>query len=66
MLAMEFWGMIAVFWLIWLANMGGLGGAGFVFPISMLFFKFDAKNAIGLSNFSIWLSSFLRYLIFIK
>ena len=23
---MEFWGMIAVFWTLWVANMGGIGG----------------------------------------
>jgi len=34
-----------------------------VLPISMIFFKFDAKNAIALSNFSIFLSSGSRYLI---
>ena len=34
-----------------------------VVPISMFFFKFDAKNAIALSNFSIFLSSMIRYLL---
>lgn len=45
------------------ANMGGVGGGGMVLPISMIFFKFDAKNAIALSNFSIFLSSGVRYFI---
>lgn len=41
--------------------MGGIGGGGVVVPIAMLFFKFDAKNAIALSNFSIFLSSLIRF-----
>ena len=59
----ELWGMLVVFACLWLANMGGVGGGGMVVPISMLFFKFDAKNAIALSNFSIFLSSAIRYLL---
>jgi uncharacterized membrane protein YfcA len=59
----ELWGMIVVFGCLWLANMGGVGGGGMVVPIAMLFFKFDAKNAIALSNFSIFLSSAIRYLL---
>lgn len=42
--------------------MAGIGGGGVVVPISMIFFQFDAKNAIALSNFSIFLSSFIRFL----
>lgn len=41
--------------------MGGIGGGGVVVPIAMLFFQFDAKNAIALSNFSIFLSSLIRF-----
>jgi len=32
----------------------------------IIFFKFDAKNAVALSNFSIFLSSLMRWLIFLK
>ena len=39
-----------------------MGGGGVVLPIAMLFFQFDAKNAIALSNFSIFLSSLIRFL----
>lgn len=60
---MEFWGMIAVFWMIWVANMGGIGGGGTLVPICILFFKLDAANAVPLSNFSIFLSSGQRYLL---
>jgi len=55
--------MWAVMITLWQANVGGVGGGGMVLPIAMIFFKFDAKNAIALSNFSIFLSSGARYLI---
>jgi hypothetical protein len=32
-------------------------------PISIIFFRFDPKNAIALSNFSIFLSSIIRFLL---
>ena len=41
--------------------MGGAGGGGVVVPITMLCLKFDAKNAIALSNISIFLSSLMRF-----
>ena len=43
--------------------MGGLGGGGIVLPICLLFFKFDPKNSIALSNFSIFLASVLIYFL---
>ena len=43
--------------MLWLANTAGVGGAGMVVPIAIIFMKFDAKNAIALSNFSISISS---------
>jgi uncharacterized membrane protein YfcA len=52
-----------VIFVIVIANIGGLGGGGIVLPVSMLFFQFDAKNAISLSNFSVCISSGLVYLI---
>lgn len=55
--------MIAVFWMIWVANMGGIGGGGTLVPICIFFFKLDAANAVPLSNFSIFLSSGQRYLL---
>ena len=66
MKGMEFWGLTFVFWFLWYANMGGVGGGGIVLPIAVIFFKFDSKNAIALSNFSIFLSSLIRYILFIK
>ena len=63
MKTMEFWGMVVCFFVLWVANMGGVGGAGMLVPIIVLFFKFDFKNSIALSNFSIFLSSLLRYIL---
>jgi len=54
---MEFWGFVACFAILWAANMGGVGGAGMLVPIVFLYLKFDTRNAIALSNFSIFLSS---------
>ena len=63
MLQSEYWGMIAVFAALWFANMGGISGGGIVVPIAIGFFKFDPKNAIALSNFSICIGSILRFLL---
>jgi uncharacterized membrane protein YfcA len=63
MLQLEYWGMIAVFAALWFANMGGISGGGIVVPIAIGFFKFDPKNAIALSNFSICIGSILRFLL---
>jgi hypothetical protein len=59
----EYWGLIVTYFIIWIANVGGTGGAGMLIPIIVLFMKFDTKNSIALSNFSIFLSSTQRYLL---
>jgi uncharacterized membrane protein YfcA len=59
----EFWGMVMVFAVLWVANMGGIGGGGMLVPVCMIFFRFNATNAIPLSNFSIFLSSVQRCLL---
>ena len=46
-----------------LANIGGVGGAGVQLPIIIAFMKMSVKNAVPLSNFSIFVSSTLRYFI---
>ena len=57
---LEFWGFIVTFIVLWITNIGGMGGGGMVVPISLLFFKFDAKNAVTVSNFSSFISSAQR------
>jgi len=49
--------------LLMTANIGGVGGGGIVVPIGIGLFKFDAKNAIAISNASICSSSIIRFLI---
>ena len=63
MKGLEFWGMIATFFMLWIANMGGIGGGGTLVPICILFFNMSHANAIPISNFSIFLSSAQRYLL---
>ena len=60
---LEFWGFFAVIAILWITNVAGIGGGGTVVPILMIFHRFDAKNSIALSNFSIFLSSLIRYII---
>ena len=60
---LEFWGYIVIFLTLWFVNIGGVPGGGLVVPISIFFFKFDPKNAIALSNFSICASSLIRFFL---
>ena len=43
-------------------NIGGLGGAGIIVPVMMGCYRFDAKNAVTLSNFSAPCSGVVRYI----
>ena len=63
MFGLEFWGMLMVITVLIIANMGGLGGGGIVLPVCMLFFRFDAKNSIALSNSSIFVASTIIYFL---
>ena len=45
-----------------LTNSGGLGGAGIMVPILLGLYKFDAKNAVIISNFSAANAGLVRYL----
>jgi uncharacterized membrane protein YfcA len=63
MFGLEFWGMLMVIFVLIIANMGGLGGGGIVLPVMLLFFKFDAKNSIALSNMSIFVASTIIYFL---
>ena len=57
------WGMIfCFFWLIFV-NAGGIGGGGSMIIICLSFFSFQQKQAIAISNMSVFVSSLVRYLI---
>ena len=55
--------MILLCYILCLANTGGLGGAGTQIPVLIGYFKLGTKFAVPLSNFSIFLSSFIRYIV---
>ena len=57
----ELLGMIFVLLALLGTNIGGAPGGGLVMPIATYFFNFDVKNAIAISNFSILLSTAIRY-----
>jgi len=46
-----------------LSNSGGLGGGGTMIPILILFFRFDLKRSIALSNSTIFVSALIRFLV---
>ena len=47
-------------------NTGGLGGAGIIVPVMLGLFRFNAQNAVTLSNFSAPTSGLVRYFTFLK
>lgn len=51
------------FILLALSNSGGLGGGGAMVPVLMIFFRFDLKRAIALSNSTIFISALIRFLV---
>ena len=60
---MEFWGMIALTYVLCLANTGAVGGAGTQIPVLIGFFKLGTKFAVPRSNLSICIASGMRYVI---
>ena len=47
-------------------NTGGLGGAGIIVPVMLGLFRFNAQNAVALSNFSAPTSGVMRYITFMR
>ena len=60
---MEWIGNFVTFLVLLVSNCGGLGGGGAIIPVMLLFYGFDAKQSIGISNASICMASICRYLI---
>ena len=63
MFFMEFLGCITTVIIIFAANCGGLGGGGALVPVVMVFFNFDIKASIALSNITILFSSYVRMIM---
>lgn len=66
MLGIEVLGYFMMIFVMFTSNLGGLGGGGAVIPVCMIFFGFDTKQSIALSNATTVISSFVRYLINFK
>ena len=45
-----------------LSNVAGIGGGGVAIPLAMTFFNFSLKPAIGVSSFSIMISTLARFI----
>lgn len=58
----ELFAIVVIPILLSLFSIAGLGGGGIIIPFSMVFFVFDTKNAIAISNFAIFTCSVARYL----
>jgi uncharacterized membrane protein YfcA len=57
----EYIGSLVVYFILMIANSGGIGGGGVIIPVALIFFGFDPKNAIPLSNVSIFFAALIRY-----
>ena len=66
MTAMEWVGNFVTVIVLLVSNCGGLGGGGAFIPVAMIFYGFNAKQAIGLSNASICVASIIRYIVNFK
>ena len=62
LLPLEIAGFFVTILALLFANCGGLGGGGIMIPVLMVFFGFDIKSAIGISNATIFVSAVCRYL----
>ena len=59
---LEFAGVIILPVLLGMANVGGIGGGGLIIPFLMTFWGFDTKEAIAISNMTIFVGAITRYL----
>jgi len=48
---------------VFITNVGGVGGGGIIMPVVMAFFKLDTKNAVALSNLSLSIASTIRFIL---
>jgi uncharacterized membrane protein YfcA len=66
MLSIEFVGCFFCILIVMMANAGGLGGGGVVIPVGIAFYKFDTREAIAMSNASVFISSLVRFMLILK
>jgi uncharacterized membrane protein YfcA len=48
---------------VFITNVGGVGGGGIIMPVIMAFFKLDSKNSVALSNLSLSIASTIRFIL---
>jgi uncharacterized membrane protein YfcA len=60
----EWIGLVMFFILLGLANIGGIGGGGLIIPICIAMFGTTTRQAIALSNSTIFFGSFTRFFFF--
>ena len=48
---------------VFITNVGGVGGGGIIMPVVMAFFKLDSKNSVALSNLSLSIASTIRFIL---
>ena len=63
---LEVGGLIVFSIVMALANIAGIGGGGIAIPILIAFFFFTTKTAIAISSFSIFLTTFARFIMNFK
>ena len=63
MFATEFFACFLVIFLLAFSNTGGLGGGGIVVPAALGLYRFDTRNSVSISNFSIAVSTSVRYFV---
>ena len=64
MLPIEVWGLLVLGLLLGFANIGGIGGGGLIIPLSMAMFGFTTKNAVAISNSTIFCGAIVRFFMF--
>lgn len=64
MLTVEVWGLLVLGLLLGFANIGGIGGGGLIIPVSMAMFGFTTKNAVAISNSTIFAGALIRFFMF--
>ena len=66
MLPIEYGGIVILSFLLSLGNMAGNGGGGLIVPMAQIFFGFDIKISVGISNAVLFTGSVTRYLYTLK
>ena len=60
----EIAGIIILPILLGLCNIGGIGGGGLIIPVSITFFGFSTREAIAISNATIFAGAMTRFFFF--